>query len=70
MKKIVNNNFADEIDDLIESIIDEQRNNHISHLLALKDELENSMNKILSELEIEKERSEILRIMRQKNLKK
>lgn len=60
----VNDNFADEIDDLIENIINEQRNNHISHIRDLKEEQENKINKILSELEKEKEQSETQRIIR------
>ncbi len=60
----VNDNFADEIDELIENIISEQRNNHISSVRNLKDEYENKINKILSDLEKEKEQSETLRITR------
>ena len=65
----VNCNFVNEIDDLIENIIDEQRKNHISRLRDLKEEHMNHMNKIISELEKEKEYSETRRIMR-RNLRK
>lgn len=60
----VDNNFADEIDDLIENIIKEQRNNHISRMQELKNEHENKINTILTELEKEKEQCETLSIIR------
>ncbi len=60
----VNCDFAKEIDDLAESIINEQRNNHIYRLRDLKEEHANHMNKIISELEKEKEHCETRRIMR------
>lgn len=37
----VDNEFADEIDDLIENIIEEQRNNNILQIQELKNEHEN-----------------------------
>lgn len=60
----LNCDFANEIDDLIEKIIDEQRNNHILQMRDIKQEYDNKINKYLSELEKEKEQVETLRIMR------
>jgi sugar-specific transcriptional regulator TrmB len=57
----MNDNFADEIDDLIEKIINRIRD--------LKNEHEEKINKFLSELEKEKEESETVRITRRRKRK-